>query len=346
MSKMGSPYGAHRVLEPAGVLPQAAWRLSNDMEPYDNEILVEVEALNVDAASFTQIRREAGDDLGKIASIIQDITLRRGKLHNPVTGSGGMFIGRVAGIGPALAEKHGLREGDRVASMVSLSLTPLVIDQIKRIHLEKAQVEIQGRAILFETGISAPLPDDLDAMLSLAVLDVAGAPAQTARLVRPGDTVLVVGGGGKSGLLCLFEARRRAGINGRVIGVDVSDSSCERMRRVALADEVLQVSATDPLTFVDLVGKSTGGRLADVTISCVNIAGAEMACILATREGGTVYFFSMATSFTAAALGAEGVGKDVQMLIGNGYAPGHAAMALQIMREAPLMRTLFEELYV
>ena len=44
-----------------------------------------------------------------------------------------------------------------------------------------------------------------------------------------------------------------------------------------------------------------------------------MASILACRDRGLVYFFSMAVSFTKAALGAEGVGKDVDMFIGNGY---------------------------
>ena len=84
----------------------------------------------------------------------------------------------------------------------------------------------------------------------------------------------------------------------------------------------------------------------DLVINCVNVPGTEMSSILATCDGGTIYFFSMATSFTAAALGAEGVGKDVQMIVGNGYTTGHAAIALQVMRENPTLRKLFEELYV
>ena len=40
----------------------------------------------------------------------------------------------------------------------------------------------------------------------------------------------------------------------------------------------------------------------------------------------------MATSFAAAALGAEGLAADVTMLIGNGYVPGHAAFALDLVR--------------
>jgi L-erythro-3,5-diaminohexanoate dehydrogenase len=55
-----------------------------------------------------------------------------------------------------------------------------------------------------------------------------------------------------------------------------------------------------------------------------------------------VIFFSMATSFPAAALGAEGLAADVTMLVGNGYVPGHAAFALDVVRRTPAVRALFE----
>ena len=51
----------------------------------------------------------------------------------------------------------------------------------------------------------------------------------------------------------------------------------------------------------------------------------------------------MATSFSAAALGAEGVAADVTMLVGNGYVPGHAAYALDLLRPTPAVRALFEQ---
>jgi L-erythro-3,5-diaminohexanoate dehydrogenase len=70
-----------------------------------------------------------------------------------------------------------------------------------------------------------------------------------------------------------------------------------------------------------------------------------MAAILSTRADGVIYFFSMATSFTQAALGAEGIGHGATMIIGNGYAPGHAEIALSCLRESPTLRTLFAELY-
>lgn len=344
--KHGSPYGTHRVLEPLGVLPQPAWKLDNTMEIVDNEILIDVSALNIDSASFTQIKQEAGGDEAKVAAIVLGIVAQRGKHHNPVTGSGGMLIGSVAQIGPALAGTCPLKVGDKIATLVSLSLTPLRIDVIKKIHLHKDQIEIKGQAILFETGLYARLPDDIDENLALAILDVAGAPAQTARLVQPGHTVVVIGGGGKSGTLCIYEAKKRAGATGCVIGVSPFEPDCQRMKDLGWADHALQVDATDALALMQAVAAVTDGRMADVVINCVNIPNTEMGSILATRQHGKIYFFSMATSFTAAALGAEGVGKDVEMIVGNGYATGHAEFALGLLRESPKLRALFEQLYV
>ena len=198
---MGCKYGSHRVLEPKGVLPQPALRLDNDFSTIaGNEILVDVRALNIDSASFTQIEEEAGGDLAKIAAKILAIVAERGKMQNPVTGSGGMFIGTVAKVGAALAGPD-LKAGDRIASLVSLSLTPLKIERIVKIHPEIDRVEVVAQAVLFESGIYAKLPADMDETLALAALDVAGAPAQAAKLVRPGQSVLILGAGGKSCLL-------------------------------------------------------------------------------------------------------------------------------------------------
>lgn len=342
MHPTASPYGTHRVIDPPGVLPQGAWKIDNRMSIADNEILVDVRALNVDAASFTQIKEQAQGDAGRVGEIVCGIVAQRGKLHNPVTGSGGMLIGTVRAIGSALAGRSDLQPGDKIATLVSLSLTPLAIHAIRAVHLERDQIEIDGQAVLFETGLYAKLPADIPEAIALAILDVAGAPAQTARLVRPGDTVLVIGGAGKSGTLCVYEARKRTGPTGCVVGVSPLAADCQRMRELGWVDHALQVDATDALALMQAVAGVTAGRLADLVINCVNIPNTEMASILATRQGGRIYFFSMATSFTAAALGAEGVGKDIEMLVGNGYARGHAEHALNLLRESTTLRALFE----
>lgn len=346
MSLTGNPYGCHRVLEPVGVLPQPALKISNDMEQlWDNEILVDVDILNIDSASFTQIKEEAGGDPAKIEEIILSIVSNAGKMKNPVTGSGGMFIGTVNTIGRKLKGKIDLEEGDKIASLVSLSLTPLKIDKILSIKKEIDQVSIKGQAILFETGLYAKLPEDIPASLALAVLDVCGAPAQVARMVKSGDTVVIIGAGGKSGILCCYEAKRRAGVNGKVIGIDYSEECLDRLKSLNLCDHVIKLDASDAVSCYEAISGLTDGSLADLVINNVNIPNTEMGSILMTRDRGIVYFFSMSTSFTKAALGAEGVGKDVDMIVGNGYARNHAAITLNILRESPVIRALYEKLY-
>jgi L-erythro-3,5-diaminohexanoate dehydrogenase len=248
-------------------------------------------------------------------------------------------------MGPAVAGRDGLAVGDGVATLVSLSLTPLRLDRITGVNLATDQVDVEGHAVVFATGPVVKLPDDIEERLALAVLDVAGAPAQTARLVRPGDTVFVLGAGGKAGLLCTVEARVRAGVTGRVVALGHSDGSCRRIQELGAADILLQGDATRPLETVRALLEATGGERADVTISCVNVPGAEMTAVLCTRPTGTIYFFSMATSFTRAALGAEGVGSGATMIIGNGYVPGHARIALAMLRQHPDLAALLRRVY-
>ena len=296
--KKGCPYGTHRVISPKGVLPQPADVIDNTMEIYDNEVLIDVQTLNVDSASFTEIVRRSCDgkkpadienspeDQEKVKQTMMNIVAKAGKHKNPWTGSGGMLLGTVKEIGPNYVGD--LKVGDKIATLVSLSLTPLKIDEILEMRPSIDQVDIKGQAILFQSGIYGIIPDDMPEGLALSALDVAGAPAQAAKLCQ---------------------------------------------------------SATDAVGMYNKAMELTGGELFDVVINCVNIENTEMASILSCKDDGTVYFFSMATSFTKAALGAEGVGKDVNMIVGNGYTKGHAAITLQCLREHEGLRKLFEEMY-
>ncbi|RLB78376.1 MAG: L-erythro-3,5-diaminohexanoate dehydrogenase [Deltaproteobacteria bacterium] len=346
MQKKGEFYGTHRVLDPKGVLPQPAVSVDNDFsEIYDNEILCDVIRLNIDSASFTDIKEHAGNDPQKIAEAMRDIVKRFGKHKNPRTGSGGMFIGRVAQIGDALKKRIDLKEGDRIASLVSLSLTPLRIDEILTIHMDKDQVDIKGQALLFESGIWAKLPDDIPESLVLAVLDVAGAPAQVDRLVSPGDTVAVIGARGKSGMLCCWQAKIKAGPSGKVIAIAHRHEGKEDLDNADFVDEVIVGKADLALDLLKKVENATEGKLCDVVVNCVSRENSEMGSIMVAKDGGKVYFFSMATIFTKAALGAEGIGKDVMMIIGNGYCRGHADLALNIMRKNRYLRDLYMKRY-
>jgi L-erythro-3,5-diaminohexanoate dehydrogenase len=331
------PYGLRRVVRPKGALPQRAEALDPLLPLGPDELSIDVEHLNVDAASFRQLAQEQGGDPERIAARVLAIVRERGKLQNPVTGSGGMLIGRVAEVGPSHPARGELRPGDRIATLVSLTLTPLELKRIDKVHLHAERLDVAGRAVLFASGLWAPMPEDLPEALALAVLDVCGAPAWVARMARPGMRVLVLGAG-KSGSLACAQAKKNGAL---VTALDYRADAPRRLVAEGLADQALAADATDALAVYESARGATAGQLFDLVVNCASVPSTEMGCILAAREGGEVLFFSMATSFTAAALGAEGVGKDVRLTIGNGYAKGHALLALELVRSTPALRALF-----
>lgn len=341
---MSDPTGLHRVLAPVGVLPQSAERLDTRPELWPDEVRLRVERLNLDAASFRQLESKHAGDGAAVRAEVLAIVGARGKMQNPVTGSGGMLVGVVEEVGEE--SPLGLAVGDRVATLVSLTLTPLVVeDGLGRWDGLSEQVPTDGYAILFGRSVAARIPGDLPVALSLAVMDVCGAPALTARVVRRhprpsggGPTVVVVGGAGKSGSLSLAAARD-AGAS-CTIGVVPNRDEAALLEDAGIADVVAVADARDPVSLSRAV-REAGGP-AEVTVVCVDVPGCEGGAILATAEGGTVVFFSMATSFSAAALGAEGLAADVTMLVGNGYVPGHADYALSLLRADRGVRGLFE----
>ena len=326
------------------MLPQSADRLDTRRDLWPDEARVRVQRLNLDAASFRQLADKHGGDGAAVRAEVLGIIRSRGKMQNPVTGSGGMLVGTVEEVGPD--SKLGLAVGDLVTTLVSLTLTPLVIEDDLRDWTGTAeQVPCDGYAILFGRSIAAKLPDDLPVELALAVMDVCGAPALTTRVVEgyaqrwvATPTVCVIGAAGKSGSLSLVAARR-AGAR-HTIGVVPVQGEADRLTEAGLADTVVVADARDPVALWASVQRAGGP--ADVTVVCVDVPGCEGGAILSTASGGTVVFFSMATSFAAAALGAEGLAADVTMLIGNGFVPGHADHALNLVRAEPGVRRLFE----
>jgi L-erythro-3,5-diaminohexanoate dehydrogenase len=400
-TSLATSLGLHRVADPAerqaGIVPQAAWRLDPNPKIGRDEVRIRVDRLNLDAASCRQLRDAGHGDGNAIRSAVAGIIATRGKMHNPVTGSGGMLTGVVEEAGPD--SPLNLKPGDRVATLVSLTLTPLEIyDNLKNWDGLSEQVPCDGHAILFGRSIAAVLPDDLPVPLALAVMDVCGAPALTRRVVaglrgdfagRPPEhrresplaprstpaadnskkrfapVVAVIGAAGKSGSLSAAAAREAGAA--RIIGVVPTEEEARLLRSAPLGDgaatagaqpseegarlpaggaapsplvdDIVIADARQPLLLAEAV--TSAGGPADVTVVCVDVPGCEGGAILATKDGGTVIFFSMATSFSAAALGAEGMAADVTMLVGNGYAPGHAAYALDLIRRNESVRHLF-----
>lgn len=331
----GHPWGIHRVLSPKGVLPQAARKLDVSFPIYANEMAIELECLNIDSASFKILGQAADNQHEKVSEQILKIVQQRGKMQNPVTGSGGMLRGRVLQVGPDYPGDF--RVGQKVATLVSLTLTPLVIDRIESVDLEKAQVYAQGRAIIFASGVVAPLPEDMEESLALAVLDVCGAPAWVKRLVQPQDRVLIMGLG-KAGILSALAAREVIS-EANLFVMDLRPLAEQAHELLGKGVGFLEGDVKRPLQIYQELEKR-GALDFDLVINTCNTSETETAAILACRPGGKIYFFNMATEFGRAVLTAEGLGKDVQLVMGNGYAPGHWEYALNLVRRHPHLRRM------
>ncbi|MGH2734338.1 MAG: L-erythro-3,5-diaminohexanoate dehydrogenase [Actinomycetota bacterium] len=329
-------FGVHRSNEPRGVLPQQARVLDATFPLGEDEVAIDVDFLNVDAASWRQLRTACNDDPDAMSGRILDIVRSAGKMHNPVTGSGGMLVGTVSELGGHRLEPP---VGTRIATLVSLTLTPLVIDEIVSLDPASEKVGVKGRAILFGSGLFAEVPDDLGDEVTLGVLDVCGAPAWAARLVHEGMTVVVIGAGGKSGMLVAAQAARLAGPQGRVLGLCWPEDTVAAAKDAGA--EPIAVDCTDAVAMSAAVMEALEGRLADLVFVCANVPGCEGGAILSCEDDGRIVFFSMATSFTTAALTAEGLGKFPEMTIGNGYLPGHARLALDLVRSEPALLERF-----
>ncbi|HEU4480722.1 MAG TPA: L-erythro-3,5-diaminohexanoate dehydrogenase [Actinomycetota bacterium] len=328
--------GTHRSLEPLGALPQQARVLDAASPLTEDELAIDVDLLNIDSASWHQMKTYCEGDADRMAEHIKAIVKSAGKMHNPVTGSGGMLVGTVAELG---SHRTSPPLGTRIATLVSLTLTPLVIDDILELDPSSEKVKVKGRAILFGSGIYAEVPEDMNESTVLGVLDVCGAPAWIAQLAEPGMDVVVIGAGGKSGMLAAAQAARNVGEEGRVLGLCWPEDTVDAAREAG-ADAVA-VDCTDPVAVMEAVAGAFQGEMADLVVVCANVPGCEGGALLACEDHGRVVFFSMATSFTSAALTAEGLGKSCEMTIGNGFVPGHARLALALVRSDPKLLARF-----
>ena len=326
--------GADRVLAPRGSLPQPALALDASAPVRPHELELAVERLCLDSTSHRQIREDCGADPDAMAARVLEIVASRGKMHNPATDSGGILVGTAVAAGERYPSPP--EPGTRVATLGSLTLTPLRLDRVTRLDPDSAQVDVEGTAYVFERASWAAIPDDLPLERAIELFDVCAAANQVRDLTPELGTVCVLGAG-HAGKLALAAARDAAAT---LVAVDVDREALDAVERAGLCDLAVAADLRDPLSALETL-REAGAPPADLTVVVVNATGCEPTALLATADGGTVLLFSMATSFSAAALAADGIGSDARMVIGSGRAPDRGAYALELVRRsAPLRRAL------
>ncbi|MBO9539533.1 L-erythro-3,5-diaminohexanoate dehydrogenase [bacterium] len=332
--------GLSRVLTPDGSTPYDAWSLNPASELEPSEILLDVERLNLDATSFRDLWERHGGDQDEVAAEVLAIVAERGKMHNPRTGSGGVMMGRVAQIGGDRLGEIAL--GEPVVTLVSNTVVPLSLSAVRGMDANTHQLAVEGRAILSPAARYARIPADLPLPLALGVFDVCGVVPQTRRLAKPGARVLVIGAAGKAGLLATYAAAEAVGPEGQVVAVVPLRHELSRLKDLPEWVTPVLADATRAPELSRAVLEASGGDLMDGVIDCASARGTEVGAVACCREGGEIYYFNMATSFQAAALGAEAVGRDVRMLVGFGLLPSAPEEALALVREQPVLRERLE----
>lgn len=343
-------FGCQRVLEPPDCFPQPAWKLDNTMAVYENEIMVDVDIIHVNATSFNQILSTANNNLSTAKKRILEIVKARGKLQNPITGTGGILYGRVEQIGKSYLNPFNLKIGDLIITLASLSLTPLRLDAIDHINTFSGQLKVRGKAILFD---HMPLvkvnPDLLKQKYSLdlliAVMDEAGAPRQTWKMARPKDRILIIGAGGKLGLLCAYAAREKIGHTGRLTGIVKTKKSRLRLEKTGIYDQVLCCDAMNTIQAIQSLSENLDSTLKsacfDLTVNGMSVSGSEMLSLILTRNRGTIFYASLANSHKMTALTSESMGKDLNIVGYTGFVEGHAEFTADLLDKHPdLIRQL------
>ena len=330
-----SNYGTSRVLEPKFVIPTSAWRLDNSRNVRPDELRVSADIIHLEGTSFKQICTEANNDPAEIRREIIDTTIRRGKLHNPVTDTGGVLYGTVEAIGDEYENKAGLKVGDKIIINASLTSFPMYLENIGDIDWVFNQVKAKGYAIVHSDIPVIKVSEDVPVRQMLFALDESGTLYKLSTLIEGKSRFLIVGNNLLSNILYGYVIRRALGdqceitcVLDKRTGIDVTGEGIERlMPRV-----FNQIQILDILRPVECI-RQLGESCFDLSVNCAEIPGAETINILATREKGTVLFANLINNLNIALYITESISKELAVLGAEGYTGNYAEFDLQLVSE-------------
>ena len=332
---MGSFYGAQRVIEPKEVLPVSAWRIDNSRELQPDELRISVNRIHIESAGFRQICVESGNEERRIRERILDTVSKRGKLHNPITDTGGLVFGTIEEVGEAYAAAFEAKPGMEVICNASLAAIPLHLEEIGSVHFGLSQIEARGYAIIHESLPLIPKPSDVPVSLLLYALDASGTLLSVHRSARGCDRCLVVGNSLLANLLYGLAIRKAAGPGADIVCLidNNTDLGAKNSRLRLLLEETFSsvhyvniVKPVECLTNLDI-------GLFDLSVNCADMSGAETINILSTRNGGMVYFANMINNYNIALYITEVIRRHIHIRCAEGYDPDYAAFDIDLLRE-------------
>lgn len=333
---MTHTYGTNRVLEPQYVLPTSAWRLDNSRSISAGEIRVDIKRIHIEGTSFKQICLEANDNDQRIKQKIMDIVIRRGKLHNPVTDTGGLFYGTVSEIGAEYDNKKNFKPGEEVVCNASLASVPIYIDKILSIDRAYGQIELEGYAILYDEVPLVRRPEGIPIDLLLFAFNESGTLYRISNTAVGKKKFLIVGNNLLSNLLFGYAVRKVAREDAEV--VCLLDRKTDTVLKGKSIDDLsrrvfTEVHYVDILKPMECLSGLNADSLFDLSINCADIPGAETINILATKSGGTVVFANLINNYNIALYITESISRQLDIRCADGYLEAYDEFDIEIVKD-------------
>ncbi len=333
---MNNNYGINRVLEPKHVLPTSAWQLDNNHNIFPDEIRIDIRRIHIEGTSFKEICLEANDNDQKIKQKIMDIVIRRGKLHNPVTDTGGMLYGVVSEIGSEHENLKGFKVGDEVICNASLTSLPLYIDKITSIDKSFGQIEAEGYCILPKDVPVIRRPQGLPLKLLMFTFNESGTIYRISSTAVGKRKFLVVGNNLLSNLLFGFAIRKVAREDAEVICL--LDHKTDMVLKGEGINHLIkrvftEVHYVDILKPLECIADIDGDSAFDLSVNCADIQGAETINILATKSGGTVIFANLINNYNIALYITEAISRQLDIRCADGYLEAYDKFDIEIVKD-------------
>ncbi len=333
---MTQNYGINRVLEPQHVLPTSAWRLDNCRALAKGEIRVDIKRIHIEGTSFKQICLEANNNEQRIKQKIMDIVIRRGKLHNPVTDTGGLFYGIVSEIGEEYDNKKNFVPGEEVVCNASLASVPIYIDKVLSVDRAFGQVEIEGYAILYNEVPLVRRPEGIPINLLLFAFNESGTLYRISNTAVGKRKFLIVGNNLLSNLLFGYAVRKVAREDAEV--VCLLDRKADIVLKGQSINDLIarvftEVHYVDILKPLECLAGLNADSLFDVSINCADIPGAETINILATKSGGTVVFANLINNYNIALYITESISRQLDIRCADGYLEAYDEFDIEIVKD-------------
>ena len=323
----GKRCGVSRVLEPKGVLPVTAWKIDNSGTVRSGEIRIRLERVHIEWDNFNQICSHCGYDTTKIKARIMQIIGQRGKLHNPYTGSGGLFMGVIEEIGPQ-TDAGGLKEGDRVFSLSSLTGVAMHLDCIDSIDFNYGQIECQGYVICFESTCIARYTGNTSPKYLLSAVDEEGNFIGVQQTIQKqnAERVAIIGDNPVTTLLyaqmltdCYGKGTHVTAIMDRTSMGGLSERELTAaflpvIKKTCFVDLSMPIEA-----YEEVVKQLYDPRPMDAIINLEDICGSETVATLLVKDRGTIFYTSIKNNYNTGLLVADSLGKEIISYALDGY---------------------------